>query len=87
MIDDTIEEYLYSQINVDELINYLDTNLVTKSTDAGTFICNYLYFSVLKDYSIPSIFIHIPNYQTKEEFEILHNILNKIINHIKGVLL
>ena len=86
-IDDTIEEYLYSQINIDELINYLDTNLVTKSTDAGTFICNYLYFSVLKDYSIPSIFIHIPNYQTKEEFEILHNILNKIINHIKGVLL
>ena len=85
-IDDTKDEYLYSQINIDKLINELNSDIVTKSNDAGTFICNYLYFSVLKDYQIPSIFIHIPNYQTEDEFKTLNNILNKIINHLKGEL-
>ena len=51
-IDDTKDEYLYSQINIDKLINELNSDIVTKSNDAGTFICNYLYFSVLKDYQI-----------------------------------
>lgn len=30
------------------------------SSDAGTYICNYLYYKVLSNIDIPAVFIHIP---------------------------
>lgn len=85
LIDENAPEFIYSKIDIDNLISYLnlDNELVYKSSDAGSYICNYLYFKVLREFNIPSIFIHIPNYQTDEEFKQLDVFLNKLINYIK----
>ncbi len=85
-IDESKPDVLTTLVDIDKLINYFNKNeeIVYKSTDAGEYICNYLYFEVLNNYNIPSIFIHIPNYDTKEEFKFLNEFLVKLINYIKG---
>jgi pyrrolidone-carboxylate peptidase len=78
-------EYLYSKINIDDLINHLK-NLhynVEKSIDAGKYICNFLYYKVLEEYDVPSIFIHIPPYKEKVDFDLLNNLLNEVIMYLK----
>ena len=84
IIDENEPEFLYSRVEIDKIIKYLnkDDELVYKSSDAGTYICNYLYFKVLQVFNTPSIFIHLPNYETDEEFDKLDILLNKLINYI-----
>lgn len=86
LISDDADEYLYSKVDIDKMINYLnqDDDIVYKSNDAGTYICNYLYFKVLQTYNVPSIFIHLPNYKTQDDYEKLDIFFNKLINYIKG---
>lgn len=86
IIDENQPDYMYSKVDIDKMLEFLnkDEDLVYKSCDAGTFICNYLYFKVLQEFDVPSIFIHIPNYQTDEEFKKLDTLLKEIINYIKG---
>ena len=85
LIDEDSPSFIYSKVDIDTLIKDLneENNLVYKSNDAGSYICNYLYFKVLTNFNVPSIFIHIPNYQTEQEFEQLNIFLNKLINYIK----
>ena len=80
------QDTLYTKVDIDKMLKFLNRNedLVYKSNDAGEYICNYLYFKVLQEFNVPSIFIHIPNYHTDEEFEKLDTILKEIINYIKG---
>lgn len=79
------DEFLYSKVDIDNLINYLNKDFdLYKSNDAGTYICNYLYFKVLQTYDAPSIFIHLPNYKTQDDFKKLDTFFNKLINYIKG---
>lgn len=86
LISDDADEYLYSKVDINKMINYLnqDDDIVYKSNDAGTYICNYLYFKVLQTYNVPSIFIHLPNYKTQDDYEKLDIFFNKLINYIKG---
>lgn len=78
-------EYLYSKMNIDDLINHLKNSHynVEKSIDAGKYICNFLYYKVLEEYDVPSIFIHIPPYKEKEDFDLLNNLLNEVIMYLK----
>lgn len=85
LISDEADEFLYSKVDIDNLINYLNKDFdLYKSNDAGTYICNYLYFKVLQTYNVPSIFIHLPNYKTQDDFKKLDTFFNKLINYIKG---
>ena len=86
LISDDADEYLYSKVDINKMINYLnqDDDIVYKSNDAGTYICNYLYFKVLQTYNAPCIFIHLPNYKTQDDYEKLDIFFNKLINYIKG---
>lgn len=85
LISDEADEFLYSKVDIDNLINYLNKEFdLYKSNDAGTYICNYLYFKVLQTYDAPSIFIHLPNYKTQDDFKKLDTFFNKLINYIKG---
>lgn len=86
-IDDSDIEHLYSAVNIDKLIKNInkEKEIVYKSNDAGEFICNFLYYKVLKEHHIPSLFIHIPNYQTENEYKDLDEFINKLIKYIKGV--
>lgn len=86
LISDDADEYLYSKVDIDKMINYLnhDDDIVYKSNDAGTYICNYLYFKVLQTYNVPSIFIHLPNYKTQDDYKKLDIFFKKLINYVKG---
>ena len=85
-IADEEQDILYSKVDIDKMICYLNKNedLVYKSNDAGSYICNYIYFKVLQKFDTPSIFIHIPNYQTDEDFKKLEVFLKELINYVKG---
>ena len=85
-IDADKDEYLYSKVDIDSLINSLNQSkeICYKSTDAGEYICNYLYFEVLNNHSNQCIFVHIPNYQTDDEYIHLNDFLLKLINYIKN---
>lgn len=79
-------KYIYSKVNIDELITYLnDLNFeCEKSTDAGKYICNYLYYEVLNNYNVPAIFVHIPMYETIDQYNELDKLLNSIIIYFKN---
>ena len=80
-IDADKVEYLHSKVDIDSLINSLNQSkeICYKSTDAGEYICNYLYFEVLNNHSNQCIFVHIPNYQTVDEYIHLNDFLLKLI--------
>ena len=67
------KEYLYTNIKIPE--NFLI------SEDAGTYLCNYIYYSALDKFLTKKtnvIFIHLPDYCGKEEY--LHG---KMIDFLK----
>ena len=53
---------------------------ISFSNDAGTFVCNNLYYHLLNDFPQKSLFIHIPNcYESKEEYIKHSKTISKII--------
>lgn len=57
------DQIIYTSVNLDRLISGLRVTEV--SHDAGKFVCNHLYYSVLKylrdrDLNTPCIFVHVP---------------------------
>lgn len=71
---------LMSTFPVDDLSVFLaDRRLkVEVSFSAGTFVCNNLYFKVLKNHPlIQSIFVHVPH--PKMEFEQMYEIATQIV--------
>ena len=83
-IDINQKEYLYSKVDIDSLIKKINQSQEScyKSSDAGEYICNYLYFEVLNNHSNHCIFIHIPNYQRVDEYNYLYDFLIILINYI-----
>ena len=78
------ENILKTQINLDKLIANLPTTTI--SHDAGKFVCEALYYGVLKyiqDTQIPAncIFLHIPIITPENEAVILSEILG-IMNYL-----
>lgn len=58
-------------------------DIVKFSYDAGSFVCNNLYFHLLKNYCDKAIFIHIPNCNEDENKYIEYaKIINKIIERL-----
>lgn len=85
---------LMSSFPVDDCAEFLaDRKLkVETSFSAGAFVCNNLYFKVLKNYPlIPAIFVHVPflpeqgpvNYP-KMEFDLMEKTASEIINFCRA---
>ena len=81
---------LMSRFPVDDCAEFLaDRKLkVETSFSAGTFVCNNLYFKVLKNNAlIPAIFVHVPflpeqgeAHHPKMEFELMLETASQIVN-------
>lgn len=77
------ENAVYSSIN----LHLLNKNLKVKglpsevSMDAGTYVCNYLFYRVASSYKQPSFFLHIPaNKELKKESPYSLNDLEKFMD-------
>lgn len=75
IIDENLPSSLKTLVAVDKV-----KDLVEFSYDAGKFVCNNLYFHLLKNYPEKSLFIHIPNCNdSKEEYIKYAKSVNNII--------
>ena len=74
IIDESLPSSLKTLVDVDKV-----KDLVEFSYDAGKFVCNNLYFHLLKNYPEKSLFIHIPNCNDSKEEYIKHA---KSVNNI-----
>lgn len=82
-------DFLYSSLNIEKIVNNLNNKNfnVAKSSDAGKYICNYIYFMTLHKYKdIPTMFIHIPLFNDEINEETTSNALNEIIDFIKKLM-
>ena len=76
VIDNSMEEVIQTKVDIDKV-----KDLITFSFDAGKFVCNNLYFHLLKNYSYKSLFIHIPNCNDNvEEYKKHAKTINNIID-------
>jgi len=77
--------YLETNVDVQDLLKHLDETFVEISQDAGTFICNDLYYRVLqktKPLNIPTIFVHVPSFDDNLKKKLQKELL-KIIKYMK----
>ena len=76
VIDNSMEEVIQTKVDIDKV-----KDLITFSYDAGKFVCNNLYFHLLKNYPYKSLFIHIPNCNDNvEEYKKHAKTINNIID-------
>ena len=76
VIDNSMEEVIQTKVDIDKV-----KDLITFSYDAGKFVCNNLYFHLLKNYPHKSLFIHIPNCNDNvEEYKKHAKTINNIID-------
>ena len=79
-IDFNVCDKLNTLVNIKNL-----KNLIKFSNDAGKFVCNNLYFHLLKEYQKKALFIHIPNcFDQVDEYQKYASLIEKIINILKG---
>ena len=55
--------YLYTKIDLEALKAKLNSKNVSISKNAGSFLCNYVYYSCLHEVNIPSLFVHLPSFK------------------------
>ena len=59
--------YLYTKIDLESLLANLKTQNVSISKNAGSFLCNFIYYSCLHEINIPSLFIHLPAFKDQTD--------------------
>ena len=73
----------YSEVIKTKLDVSMISDMISYSMDAGKFVCNNLYFHLLKNYPLKSLFIHIPNcHDDINEYKKYGIIINEIIKKI-----
>ena len=79
--------YLYTNLDLQSIINEVNEPSITISKNAGSYLCNFVYYCCLKELNIPGLFIHLPSFIGQDEdkripkLEIseMVRIINKII--------
>ncbi len=87
-IQEDMPDVLYTTKDVSMLVKHLETSnfKVKESSDAGTFICNYLYFNALLKNS-NSIFIHLPRlFNENNDNNVKTMDLDEMVDTIKEVI-
>ena len=76
VIDESCPEYLETTLDLDKLTNYGEV-----SYDAGKFVCNNMYFHLLKYNHNKTLFIHIPECDNDVElYKRYANYIEQVIN-------
>ena len=79
--------YISTQVNLEKLITYLNNTKI--SHDAGKFICEGLYYQILKyilvnQSNIQCIFVHVPSIDT-DNLKIIQQDFVAIINFMQSI--
>ena len=83
LIEGGNEEYLYTSFDINKLL----TDVVKESSDAGSYLCNYLYYKVLSNLTKNSLFIHLPLYSGQIEDETIPSLdLDLMVREIKEII-
>lgn len=78
IIDENIGEYLESKMDFDKFTEFADI-----SYDAGKFVCNNLYFHLLKYDAKRTLFIHVPECNNDiEKYKLIADKVIKIIDSL-----
>lgn len=78
IINNSFQEFIDTKVLIERC-----KEEVKLSYDAGTFVCNNLYFHLLEHHMNKAIFIHIPNcYDCEEEYQKYAKKINQIINKL-----
>lgn len=81
IIDTNEEKEFQTLVNLDLL-----KDTISNSFDAGKFVCNNLYFHLLKNYPNKSLFIHIPEcHNDLNNFKKFADKIKEIIQILEGV--
>ena len=100
LINTSGENAYYSTINLKDLVYKINDNNLTISYNAGTFVCNEIYYSALQylnknKLNTPCVFVHVPfikqqviNKENVAFLELNESILivEKVLNEIKNTL-
>ena len=79
---------LHTSLDIEKLLNHLKEQgfKVKESNDAGTFICNYLYYNALL-INENSLFIHLPRLEDESNEENVKTMdINQMVDTIKEVI-
>lgn len=83
VIEEGNEEYLYTSFDVAKLLD----EFVEESNDAGSYLCNYLYYKVLSNLTKNAIFIHLPLYSGQIDDDTIPSLdLELMIEKINGII-
>lgn len=63
------DHYLYTKIDLDDLIAKINSEFVLISKNAGSFLCNFVYYQALFEFDKPSLFVHLPTFDTQGDDE------------------
>ncbi len=81
-------DYLYTNVNIKELLNYMPKQQAYESNDAGKFICNLVYYLSLDEMDGNALFVHIPPLDIMckdgKDLNFLVNAIKDIINYLRG---
>ena len=76
MIIKGLPELIKTEVDLTQLVD-----LIKFSNDAGKFVCNNLYYHLLCEFPLKSLFIHIPNcYDLSDEYIKHADTIMKLIN-------
>jgi pyroglutamyl-peptidase len=78
-------ECINTNFNIDDILRKINNPLVKKSNDAGSYLCNYIYYMSLNTFNDKDIlFIHFP--YLDEHFNLNDGcyFLESLINYIRG---
>lgn len=73
---------LFTSIDLNRALSFLNNPNFEISYSAGTYVCNYVYYKVLSTCDVPAIFVHLPMpNQQLNEVEVFKLITN-LIHHL-----
>lgn len=83
VIEEDNEEYLYTSFDIDKLLS----DVVRESDDAGSYLCNYLYYKVLANLTKNPLFIHLPLYNGQIDDKTIPSLdLDLMVEEIKEII-
>jgi pyroglutamyl-peptidase len=84
IIDSKFPSKKETRINAEDLVNRLNSlgYNCELSIDPGRYLCNYIYFNNLVNFNENSLFVHFPNFKSKEELDYGVKIVISIVEQL-----
>lgn len=80
--------YLYTKVDIEGIISKINKEIVSISKNAGSYLCNYIYYLCLNEIKIPSLFIHLPSFAGQGDEERIPTLkLDEMVDVIKQIIM